>query len=151
MASASRPTARMSSGAPLFAMRSSGSRRASAALAGSRVGNTLSVTTITERAMAAAPSLRRARQVARRRKHLWIDTVGGRAALEDGDDVVDHHVRHLLAQLGDGTAEMRRQYHVGQPEQRARHLGLVLVDVEAGPGDLPLLQRAGERGLVDNR
>src|SRR5262249_45674741 len=134
MASASRATVKMSSAAPLFAMRSSGSRRASAALAGSRVGNTLSVTAITGRAMM-APSLRRARQVAWRGKHLRVDAVGGRAALQDGDDVVDHHMRHFLAQLGDGAAEMRREHDVGKLEQRARHLGLVLVDVEAGPGD----------------
>src|SRR5216683_6379114 len=46
MASASRPTARMSSTDVLFAMRSSGSRRASAALTGSSEGNGLSVTAI---------------------------------------------------------------------------------------------------------
>src|SRR6185312_7249723 len=47
MASASLATARMSSAPLLFDIRKVGLRRASAAFAGSRVGNTLSVTAMT--------------------------------------------------------------------------------------------------------
>src|SRR5258705_5871864 len=107
MASASRATARMSSADALFAMRSSGSTRASAAFAGSSEGNGLSVTAIRKRGMS-SPS-----------QDFGVDAIGRHLAVEKRKNVVDHDVRHLLARLDDGAAEMRCERDVGQLAQRS--------------------------------
>src|SRR5262245_21508680 len=104
MASASRATARMSSDDALLAMRSAGSIRASAALAGSSEGNGLSVTAITGRAMGALSS-----SCHTSCQHLRIDAIGRRLAIEQRQDIVHHDIRHLLPDLDGGAAEMRGQ------------------------------------------
>src|SRR5262249_7722041 len=128
-ASASRATARMSSADGLLAMRSSKSTRASAAFAGSSDGNGLSVTAIRKRAMS-SPS-----------QHFGVDAVGRYLAAEEGNDVVDHDVRHLLARLDHGAAEVRRKHDIRQLAQRRVDLGLVLEHVEPGTGDPLRLER----------
>src|SRR5262249_9182962 len=131
----------MSSAAGLFAMRYSGDRRASACLAGSSEGNGLSVIAITGWAMTSSNCGRLC--VARRRdalsrKDLGIDDVRRPPALEHGEDVVDHDVRHLLAHLDHGAAEMRGEHDVGHLDELAGHLRLVLEHVEAGARDRAL-------------
>src|SRR3974390_2186557 len=144
MASASRATLRMSSAAGLAAMRSSGATRASAALAGSSEGNGLSVTAIRTRGIRLFLCSRALL------KHLRIDAVGRRPAGKQRKDVVDDDIGHLLAHFCNRAAEMRSGDHVLHLEQRRRHLGLVLEDVEAGAGELPFGKGARERGLVDD-
>ena len=60
-------------------------------------------------------------------------------------------LRHAFAQLEHRAAEMRRQHHVRHLHELRRHLGLVLVDVEARARDLLVLQRPHQRRLVDHR
>src|SRR3954454_1111256 len=146
MASASRPTAKMSSADALFATRSSGSMRASAAFAGSSEGNGLSVTAIKGRGMggsragALSPS-----------QDFRIDAIRWCLAAEKREDIVDDDIRHLLAHLHDCAAEMRSGDHVGHFQERRRHLRLVLEHVETSAGDLALLERSRQRLLVDER
>src|SRR5476651_2222431 len=135
----------MSSTDALFAMRYSGSSRASAAFAGSSEGNGLSVTAISRRGMTLSLSRRSTFE------HLRIDDIGRPAALQQRQNIVDHDIRHLLAYLGHRTAKMRRGDDVWHLQQRLRYFGLVLEDVEAGAGDLPLFQRAHQRSLVHDR
>src|ERR1700680_4978573 len=125
MASASRATARMSSAAALFAMRYSGSSRASAFLAGSSDGKTLSVMAIKGRGMARSQC-----------KNLRIDAVRQSMSAEPRQNIVDHDVRHRLAHFRPGPAEMWRLHDVRHLRQRLVDLRLVLEDVEAGAGDL---------------
>src|ERR1700675_570403 len=99
MASASRATARMSSAAALFAMRYSGSSRASAFFAGSSDGKTLSVMAI--RGLGIAHS---------QCKNLWIDAVRQLMSAEERQNIVDDDVRHRLAHLRRGAAELRCQH-----------------------------------------
>src|SRR2546430_12975123 len=146
MASASRATAKMSSADALFASRSSGSMRASAAFAGSSEGNGLSVTAIKGRGMdgsraeALSPS-----------QYLRIDAIRRCLAAEKREDVVDDDIRHLLAHLHHCAAEMRSGNHVGHFQERRRHLRLVLEHVETGAGDLVLPERSRQRLLVGGR
>src|SRR5689334_5541465 len=126
MASASRATARMSSAEGLFAIRYSGMSRANAVLAGSSDGNGLSVIAIRVWAMAslhtaARPSSRTSFSRSSR-QHFRIDDVRGSLAFQDGENVVDHDVRHLLPHVHDGAAEMRGENHVGHLDQLGRHL-----------------------------
>src|SRR5262245_57031901 len=102
----------MSSADALFAMRSSGSTRASAALAGSSEGNGVSVTAIRGRGMTHST-----RAAPLGLQHFRVDAVGRRLAVEQRENVVDHDIRHLLAHLDDGTAEMRGCDHVRHLEQ----------------------------------
>src|SRR5262245_14711765 len=134
----------MSSAEALLAMRSSGSTRASAAFAGSSDGNGLSVTAIKGRAMKHST-----RAVPLLLQYFRIDAIGRCLAVEQREDVVDHDVRHLLAHLDHGAAEMGGSDDVRHLEQRRRDVGLVLEHVEAGAGDLALLQGARERRFVD--
>src|SRR5262249_52384331 len=142
----------MSSADALLARRSSGSRRASAAFAGSSEGKTLSVTAISGRAMAqlrlsgrAYSAHSRASMPSRGRadklpiqyerstlKHLGVDAVRWWPVFQDGEHVIDHHVRHPLAQLHHGAAKMGREHQIGHLEQGRRHLGLLLEHVEGG-------------------
>src|SRR4029077_2097980 len=146
MASASRPTAKMSSADALFATRSSGSMRASAAFAGSSEGNGLSVAAIKGRGMggsrawALSPS-----------QYFRIDAIRRCLAAEKREDVVDDDIRHLLTHLHHRAAEMRRGDDVGHFQERRRHLGFVLEYVEASAGDLALPERSRQRLLVDDR
>src|SRR5262245_40212041 len=104
----------MSSADGPLAVRSSKSTAPSPAFAGSSEGNGLSVTAITKRAMS-SPS-----------QDLGVDAIGRQLAVEEGRDVIDHDVRHLLARLDHGAAEMRRERDVGQLAQRRIDPGLVL-------------------------
>src|SRR3974377_249295 len=144
MASASRATARMSSAAGLAAMRSSGATRASAARAGSSEGNGLSVTAIRTRGIGLFLRCRALPE------HLRIDAVGRRLAGKQRKNVVDDDIGHLLAHFRKRAAEMRGGDHVLHLEQRRRHLGLVLEDVETGAGDPAFRERTREGGLVDD-
>src|SRR4051812_33998629 len=149
MASASRATARMSSADGLFAIRSSGSMRLSAAFAGSSEGNGLSVTAISVRDMATLrihivmpwgprPGIRSLANQTRRillvassgRKNLRVDAVRRCLAGEKCQDVVDDDIRHLFANLDRRAAEMRGQHDVRHPAQRRVDLGLMLEYVE---------------------
>src|SRR5262249_27008089 len=145
MASASRATAKISSADALLATRSSGSMRASAALAGSSEGNGLSVTAIKGRGMGGS------RRALSPSQYFRIDAIRRWLAAEKREDVVDDDVRHLLAHLLDGAAEMRSGDDVGHFQERRRHVRLVLEYVEARAGDLALLERARQRLLVDDR
>src|SRR5260370_36276180 len=129
----------MSSADGLLAMRRSKSTRASAAFAGSSEGNGLSVTAIRKRAMA-SPS-----------QDFRIDAVGRHLAVEEREDVVDRDIRHLLAYLDNGAAEMRRERDVGQLAQGSIDLRLVLEHIEPGTRDALGLERAQQRRLVDDR
>src|SRR5579863_7236886 len=140
MASASRATARMSSAAALFAMRYSGSSRASAFFAGSSDGKTLSVMAIRGLGMARSQC-----------KHLRIDAVRQLMAPEQRQYIVDDDVRHRFAHLRRGAAEMRCQHDIRHPAQRLVDLGLMLEHVKAGAGDLLFRKRAHQRRLVDDR
>src|SRR5438105_11902511 len=126
----------MSSAPALFAMRISGSTRASAALARSSDGKTLSVTAITGRIIFT--------------QHFRIHAVRRTTTLQEGTNIVHHDVRHLLSYFGDATAEMRREHDVGHFPQRARDLGLVLEHIEARAGDLFTRERADQRRFVDD-
>src|SRR5208282_2337962 len=66
------------------------------------------------------------------REDFRIDDVGRALAVEEREDVVDHDVRHLLAQLAHGTAEMRQRDHVRHLQECRGDLRLVLEHVEAG-------------------
>src|SRR6185436_3433009 len=126
MASASRATARMSSADGLLAIRSAGSMRLSAAFAGSREGNGLSVTAISVRDMAtlriqivmpgAWPEHSCSRQPGAAsssgRKNLGVDAVQRCLAGEKRQDVVDDNIRHLFEDLDRRAAEMRGQHDV---------------------------------------
>jgi hypothetical protein len=46
-------------------------------------------------------------------------------------------VSHFLAKFAHGAADMRREDHVGKPEQLGLDVRLVLVDVEPGAGNAP--------------
>src|SRR3954451_601651 len=169
MASASRATARMSSADGLFAIRSSGSMRLSAAFAGSSEGNGLSVTAISVRDMATlriqivmpglGPGIHALGNQVRRilpasssgRKNLGVDAVRRCLAGEKRQDVVDDDIRHLFADLDRRAAEMRGQHDVRHPAQHQVDLGLMLEYVESGTGDPARPQGAHERGLVDDR
>src|SRR5438132_12331020 len=126
----------MSSAPALLAMRISGSTRASAALAGSSDGKTLSVTAITGRIISI--------------QHFRIDAVRRTTTLQDRTNIVHHDVGHLLSYLGDAAAEMRREHDVGHFPQRAFDLRLVLEHVEACAGDLFARERADQRRFVDD-
>src|SRR4051794_39611563 len=124
----------MSSAPALSAMRMSGSTRASAALARSSDGKTLSVTAITGRIMFT--------------QHFRIDAVRRTTTLQDRTNIVHHDVRHLLSYLDDATAEMGREHDVGHFPQRAFDLGLVLEHVEARAGDLFARERTDQGRFV---
>src|ERR1700722_7480496 len=98
----------MSSAEGLFAIRYSGSSRASACLAGSSEGNGLSVIAITVRGMATLQTL----GAGLKREHLRIDAVRQFMSSEERQDIVDDDIRHRLAHFGRGAAEMRREHHV---------------------------------------
>src|SRR5438874_2712374 len=104
----------MSSADALFAMRNSGSSRASAALAGSNEGNGLSVTAM------------RARGIRSSVQNLRIDAIGRLLARNQRKHVVDDDIGHLPAHLDHRAAEMRGRHHVLHCEQSRRNLGLVL-------------------------
>src|SRR3979490_808108 len=136
MASASRATARMSSADGLFAIRSSGSMRWSAAFAGSSEGNGLSVTAIRRRDMTWLHTRALSSQ------DLRVHAVRRRFAVEQRENIVDHDVGHLLAHFHHRAAEMRRGDHIGPREPPRRDLRLVLEHVETGTGNLALLECA---------
>src|SRR6516165_7700901 len=165
MASASRPTAKMSSADALAAMRNSGSTRASAARAGSSEGNGLSVTAINLRGICSfllcrtasrpAPSLPFSPPSPRKRgesglNDLRVDAIGRRASRQQRKDVVHHDKRHLLTYLCHRAAEMGGRNDVAHGEQCRRHLRLMLENVETGAGDLTPGKCTRKRRLVDN-
>src|SRR5262249_12963442 len=82
--------------------------------------------------------------------NLRIEAVRRPPAGEKGKDVVDYDVRHLLPQLDDGAAEVRRKHHVVHDEKFRLDERLALEHVEARASDAALGKRADEGRLIDH-
>ena len=67
-----------------------------------------------------------------------------------GHDILGGQIRHCGAGLCRTAAEMRHEQHVLEPEQIRMDDRLLLVHIERGPRDQSLLQRPGQRLLVDH-
>src|SRR3546814_9651591 len=74
-----------------------------------------------------------------------------RLAGEVGAQVVDHEVAHGAAGFASGAGGMRLQHHLLHLQQRLRHIGLGLEDVEAGAAEASFLQGGDKSRLVDHR
>src|SRR5690606_17656477 len=79
---------------------------------------------------------------------------GGRTAgigpqVQRRQQVVHRQLHHRPAGGQRGAADVRGQHHVAQGQQFLTHLGLALVDVQAGGGKTTAGQGIGERQLVD--
>src|SRR5215207_8569227 len=85
------------------------------------------------------------------RKYLRVDTVGQRTARKQCLDIVDHNVRHLVADFIDGAAQVRSQHDIGHRQQFRLDERLALEYVEAGTGDAALHQRSHQGFFVDHR
>src|SRR3546814_798287 len=71
------------------------------------------------------------------------DAVGRRVAVDEGFDRDDDLLAHGDAALDGGRAHVRQQHHVVEAQKLGIDRRLLLEDVEARPGALPGLQRAG--------
>jgi hypothetical protein len=76
--------------------------------------------------------------------------MGQRLSLEMSRQIRHHTVLHGPVRLERVAADMRREHHVRQGRQFARRLWLPVIDVEAGAGDRPVLQRRNQGVLVDD-
>src|SRR5262249_26915735 len=153
MASASRATARMSSADGLFAMRYSGSSRASFCLAGSSEGNGLSVMAMMVRGMKNSSGSSWPGRARRRRlegEHLRIDPVQQFPAFQARKHIDTDDLGHLLEHFRCGAAEMWCEHDIRHRLEALVDFRLVLEHIKPGAGDLFLLQRTHERRLVDN-
>src|SRR5689334_5601478 len=152
MAWASHATARMSSTDGLFAMRYSGSSRASACFAGSSEGNGLSVMAIMVVGIQYSGYASLPDQVRRwlESKHLRIDAIRQFPPFKEGKNIVDDNFCHLLAHFRRGAAEMRGKHDIRHRLETLVDFRLVLKDVKPGAGDLFGLERAHQRRLVDD-
>ena len=79
------------------------------------------------------------------------DEVGGPLAAQDGDRTLGGQLRHAPARGPRRAPDVRQQHRVRGGEQTRVHLGLALVDVDAGGEDRAVLERDGQRLLVDDR
>ena len=83
-------------------------------------------------------------------QHRGDDPVRRLVAVHPGADVDDHLFAHVDAALDGGRAHVRQEDDVGQLQELGVDRRLVLIDVQARPGQFAALEHAGQGGFVDD-
>src|SRR5688572_20394281 len=78
------------------------------------------------------------------------DPVRRIAAVEKRGDILDHLHAHGRPRLGRCAAEVRKKHHVFEIRQGGWDRRLVLIDIEPGASDCPLLQGLDEGHGIDD-